>query len=328
MIGFCLVGAGRIGAIHAANIASLPQARLLCVVDAIAAPAAALAQQYEARHCELDQALADPAVDAVLIASSTDTHVDFIVAAAAAGKAIFCEKPIDLDLPRVRACIAEVERAGTVLALGFNRRFDPGFSALYERLRRGDIGTPEIVSITSRDPQPPPLDYLRRSGGLFMDMMIHDLDMARWLLLEEPCEIYATGSCLVDAAIGEAGDIDTATVILKTASGRLCQISNSRRTSYGYDQRLEVHGSQGMLRAENVTATRLQHYAAGGVVTDPPLHFFLQRYADAYRLELLDFIEAVSQQRPPAVTGEDGLRAQELATAALESLQQGRPLRL
>lgn len=328
MTGFCLVGAGRIGAIHAGNIVTLPGAELICVVDAVEAAAAALAARHGIPCATLDDALADPAVDAVLIASSTDTHVDCMLAAAAAGKAIFCEKPVDLDVQRVQDCIARVEAAGVVLAIGFNRRFDPGFSNLRQRLLEGEIGGAEIVSITSRDPRPPPVDYVRRSGGLFLDMMIHDLDMARWLLQEEPCEVFALGSCLVDPAIAAAGDIDTAVVLLKTPSGRLCQINNSRRTSYGYDQRIEVHGSTGMLRAENVTATQVAHFGAGGVTGDAPLHFFLERYADAYRLELLDFVEALAQGRPPAVSGGDGLRAQLLAVAALQSLQTGQPVRL
>ncbi len=251
MISFCQFGAGRIGAIHAGNIARHDGARLLHVVDVNEEAARQLAAQYGARVSSADAALADPAVDAVLIASSTDTHASLIEAAARAGKAVFCEKPIDLDRARVEACLAVVEKTGVTLMVGFNRRFDPNFTKLQAQLRSGRIGKLEMLAITSRDPGPPPLAYIKVSGGLFRDMMIHDLDMARWLLAEEPVEIFAAASCLVDPEIGAAGDVDSAIVTLKTASGTLCQIANSRRASYGYDQRIEAHGAKGMLRAGN-----------------------------------------------------------------------------
>ncbi|WP_116368211.1 inositol 2-dehydrogenase [Parahaliea mediterranea] len=318
-VGICLVGAGRIGAIHADNIAAAANARLVHVVDADAAAAEQLAQRHGASATELRLALDDSSVAAVLIASSTDTHVELMDAASAAGKAIFCEKPLDLDLARARQCLQTLEARGTLLALGFNRRFDPDFACLWQRVQDGEIGDVEMVSITSRDPGPPPLDYLRRSGGLFMDMMIHDFDMARWLLGEDPKTLFASASCLVDPAIASVGDIDSALVTLQTASGKLCQISNSRRAVYGYDQRIEVHGSHGMLRAENRGASQVQCFRAGSVASDPPLDFFLERYAAAYRLELQAFVAALTGEPARLVSGSDALKAQVLADAATRS---------
>lgn len=323
MITFCQFGAGRIGAIHAANIAAHPAAQLRYIVDPVAEAAESLAKEHGAQVAKMEVALADPAVDAVLIASSTDTHADFIEAAAKAGKAILCEKPIDLDLARTRACLQVVEETGTLLALGFNRRHDPNFHRIKNEMDAGKIGKTELIQITSRDPSPPPADYVARSGGLFRDMMIHDLDMAQWLLGEKPVEIFATASCLVDPAIGEAGDVDTALVTLKTASGRLAQISNSRRAAYGYDQRVEAFGEKGMLRAENVRPTTVELMTNDGAVSDKPLHFFLERYEAAYKAELDDFVAALAEKRQPLAIGRDGLIALELAEAALESSTSG-----
>jgi myo-inositol 2-dehydrogenase / D-chiro-inositol 1-dehydrogenase len=331
MISFCQFGAGRIGAIHAGNIARHPGARLRHVVDVDSAAATRLAAQYGAEASTRAAALADPTVDAVLIASSTDTHAELIEAAARAGKAVFCEKPIDLDTKRVESCLsclAVVQQTGTVLMVGFNRRFDPNFAKLHAQLRAGRIGKIEMLAITSRDPGPPPLAYIKVSGGMFRDMMIHDLDMARWLLGEEPVEVFAAASCLVDPAIGAAGDVDSAMVTLKTASGTLCQISNSRRASYGYDQRIEAHGEKGMLRAGNVAESTLEFAGGEGIVGEKPLHFFLERYAEAYRSELDQFIEAVAGGTAPPTSGADGLRALALADAAVESLRTGRSVRL
>ncbi len=328
MLAFCQFGAGRIGAIHAANIAAHPGARLRYVVDVNKAAAKALADSYGAEVVTTEKALADPEIGAVVIASSTDTHADLIEASARAGKAIFCEKPVDLDLARVQACLAVVKAEGVPLALAFNRRFDPSFAALKNRVAAGEIGSVEMVSITSRDPSPPPIAYVKVSGGLFRDMMIHDFDVARWLLDEEPCEVTATASCLVDPEIGQAGDVDTALVTLRTASGRLCQISNSRRAAYGYDQRIEVLGSKGMLRAENQQPTTLEAATEAGVSRDKPLYFFLERYAAAYCAELAAFIEALSAGCAPSPGGEDGHAALRLAEAAVESLREGRTVRL
>lgn len=324
MINVCLFGAGRIGAIHAANLATQPGARLKYVVDVFAESAQKLADQYDAEVTSVEQALDDPDVQAVIIASSTDTHAELLERSATAGKAIFCEKPIDLDLERTKACLATLERTGVTCLVGFNRRYDPQFSDLKQRLTDEAIGDVEMVTITSRDPAPPPAKYVQSSGGLFRDMMIHDLDMARWLLGEEPVEVFATASCLVDPAIGEAGDVDTALVTLKTASGKLCQISNSRRAVYGYDQRIEVLGSKGMLQANNNLESNLVQTTDAGSQGSKPQHFFLERYAEAYRQELANFIDAVEDKAKPLANQNDGLMALSLAEAAMESARTGR----
>jgi len=328
MISFCQFGAGRIGAIHAENIARHPDARLHAIVDVDPAAAERLASRHGAVVATQAEVLADPAIDAVVIASSTDTHAELVEAAARAGKAVFCEKPLDLDRRRAEACIAVVAECGVPLMVGFNRRFDPHFARLERQLRDGRIGRPELLSITSRDPSPPPLAYVRVSGGLFRDMMIHDFDMARWLLGEEPVEIYAAASVLTDPAIGEAGDVDTAVVILHTRSGALCQISNSRRAVYGYDQRVEILGSKGALRADNVAESTVVFAGADGIVSDKPLPFFLERYAEAYRRELDHFVDALTRGTPPSPGGVDGVKALALADAALQSLQTGRAVAL
>jgi myo-inositol 2-dehydrogenase/D-chiro-inositol 1-dehydrogenase len=323
-----LFGAGRIGSIHGATVAQCADAELRYVVDINVESGAALADTLGASFSDSETVLADDEVDAVIIATATDTHADLIVAAAKAGKAIFCEKPVDLDFKKVEECLEIVSAQKVPLALGFNRRFDPNFRELKEQLIVGRIGELEMISITSRDPSPPPIDYIKVSGGLFRDMMIHDFDMARWLLAEEPTEVYATASCLVDPDIALAGDVDTAMVILKTASGRLCQINNSRRASYGYDQRIEVFGSSGMLRVENETANRVECFDSNGVSASKPLYFFLERYAEAYRLELQDFISAIRSGSAPFVSGIDGLKSLRLANAAEESYRTGCSIRL
>ena len=321
--GFALFGAGRIGRIHAANVVAEPGARLHYVVDAAPQAATRLAEECGARTASIAEALADPAVDAVIIASPTDTHAALVEASAAAGKAIFCEKPLDLDLAVAARSLAAAERYGVLLALGFNRRYDPSFARLKAAIESGEVGSVEVISITSRDPAPPPPEYVGRSGGLFRDMMIHDLDMAHWLLGEFPARVYARGSALVDPAIGAAGDVDTAVVVLETASGRLCQITNSRRCTYGYDQRIEVFGSAGMVRAGNFTATTFERADGQGFSREPALPFFLERYASAYRMELGEFHRAVRGESARLATGLDGLRALELADAAQRSLDSG-----
>lgn len=323
-----LLGAGRIGRIHGGNIAAHPRARLAAVADADAGAAQRLASANGATISSVDAIIASPEIDAVVICTPTDTHADLIERAARAGKAVFSEKPVDLSAARIRACLNVVRSANGKLMVGFNRRFDPSFSALRRRVAEGEIGSVEVITIISRDPQPPHPGFVERSGGLYRDMMIHDLDMARLLLGEEPAEVHAVGSCLIDPAIGSAGDVDTAAVILKTASGKIAQITNSRRASYGYDQRIEVHGSLGLLSAGNQRATTVEHANASGYTRDPVLPFFLERYADAYRLELAAFIEAVLEGAALTPNGEDGLRAQILADAATEAAKTGRPVRL
>ena len=328
MLTFAQFGAGRIGAIHAANIAARPDARLKYVVDVNAAAAQALAKKYRAAIGDTVTALTDPEIDAVVIASSTDTHADLAIAASRAGKAIFCEKPIDLSLKRVDVCLAAVAKARVPMLVGFNRRFDPNFRSLHDRLQAGEIGNVEQVIITSRDPGLPPLDYLKVSGGQFRDMTIHDFDMARWLLGEEPVEVHAMGSCLVDPAVGKLGDIDSAMILMRTASGRLCHINNSRRAAYGYDQRIEVHGSKGRLSAGNRIATTVEKADAQAVSGDKPLYFFLERYADAYRAELDAFIAALRAKKPMPVEPADGRQALVLAEAALQSHRTGKPVKV
>ncbi len=328
MLQLAQFGAGRIGAIHAATLAASPRARLRYVVDVNAAAASALADRYGAKVVDTRSALGDPAIDAVVIASSTDTHADLAIAAARAGKAIFCEKPIDLSLKRVDSCLAAVKRAGVPMMVGFNRRFDPSFRALYDRLRAGEIGKIEQVIISSRDPGLPPVAYLKVAGGQFRDMTIHDFDMARWLLGEEPIEVHAMGSCLVDPVVAKLGDIDSAMVLMRTRSGRLAHINNSRRASYGYDQRIEVHGSAGRLMAGNHTPTTVEVANASAVSHDKPLFFFLERYAEAYRIEMASFLDALAKRRPMPVGAEDGRAALVLAEAALKSYKTGRPVKV
>jgi myo-inositol 2-dehydrogenase/D-chiro-inositol 1-dehydrogenase len=324
MISIGLLGAGRIGTLHGRNIAAHPKASLVAIADAVAAPAEALSKELGAPVRSVEAILDDKAIAAVVICSSTDTHADLIEAAARAGKAVFCEKPVDLASSRIRSCLDVVARAGTPLMIGFNRRFDPHFGALQRRLAVGEIGAVELVTILSRDPAPPPLSYIARSGGLFRDMMIHDFDMARFLLGEEPVEVHAVGAALVDPAIGAAGDVDTAAVLLKTASGKICQISNSRRATYGYDQRVEVHGQKGMLRAHNLHETAVERAGADGFLGAPVLNFFLERYMPAYRRELDHFLTSLETGTAPSPSGEDGLRAQMIADAATEAARSGK----
>ena len=323
-----LLGAGRIGALHGRNIAGSAKARLSAIADAVPAPAEALGRELGVPVRTVDEILADRSIQAVVICSSTDTHADLIEAAARSGKAVFCEKPVDLSSERIKGCLKVVDAAGVPLMIGFNRRFDPHFATLQARLADGEIGDVELVTILSRDPAPPPIAYIERSGGLFRDMMIHDFDMARFLLGEDPVEVHAVGSALVDAAIGTAGDVDTAAVLLKTASGKICQISNSRRATYGYDQRVEVHGSKGMLRAQNMHESTVERADAGGFRSAPVVNFFLERYLPAYKRELDHFLQCLETGQRPAPTGHDGLQAQKLADAATVSAQTGQPQRL
>ena len=273
-----------------------------------------------------ESALADADVSGVIVASSTDAHLDHCLAAHRAGKAIFCEKPVDMDLGRVEVAMDELAPAR--LFVGFNRRFDPNFAALKNRLEDGAVGKLESLQITSNDPAPPPVSYVRISGGLFKDMAIHDFDMARHLLDEEPVEVFAWGSCLVDPAIGEAGDIDTARTVLRTASGQLCVIANSRRSGFGYDQRVEVFGSAGMVKADNELESTVSVWSESGARTDAFRNFFLDRYAEAYRAEMRHFADILAGRAAPAVTYADSVAALRLAEAASRSLIIGKPVSL
>jgi myo-inositol 2-dehydrogenase/D-chiro-inositol 1-dehydrogenase len=328
MAGIGLLGCGRIGQVHARSISQIEGATVTAVADAFAEPAQALADSTGAQVLDPLELIESTEVDAVVIGTPTDTHYDLIHAAARAGKAIFCEKPVDLSSDRIRDCIAAVERAGVPFLTAFNRRFDPNFADLQTRLRQKQIGEVEIVTIQSRDPSPPPVNYIQSSGGLFRDMMIHDLDMARFLLGEEMVRVYAVGSALIDPEIGRAGDVDTAAVTLTTASGKICQITNSRRASYGYDQRIEVHGSGGMLRAENVHETTVEIATQSGFTRAPAQHFFLERYKAAYHAEMSHFVAAIETGSAPTPSLFDGLQAQLLADAATRSWAEGRPVDL
>lgn len=328
MLNIGLLGCGRIGQVHGRTISGIDGARVTAVADAFDAPAKALAEMTGARVMATAELIAHADVDAVVIGTPTNTHYDLIHAAAAAGKAIFCEKPVDMSADRIRDCIKAVETAGVPFMTAFNRRFDPNFAHLQARIAAGDIGGVEIVTIQSRDPSPPPISYLQGSGGLFRDMMIHDLDMARFLLGEEPQTVYAVGASLVDPEIGRAGDVDTAAVTLTTKTGRICQITNSRRASYGYDQRIEVHGEKGMLRAENVLENTVEIATAAGFQKAPAQHFFLERYDAAYRAEMAHFVQGVVDRKPILPGIVDGLRAQVLADAATQSYEQAVPVRM
>ncbi|MGC3939054.1 inositol 2-dehydrogenase [Roseobacter sp. EG26] len=323
MLNIGLLGCGRIGAVHARSIKQHPDAQVTALSDAIPAAAQALAETSGAAVLDSDALINSADVDAVIIGTPTDTHYDLIHKAAAAGKAIFCEKPIDMSAARIRDCIRAVTAASVPFMTAFNRRFDPSFANLQARLAQGEIGDAEIITILSRDPAPPPIGYIKSSGGIFRDMMIHDLDMARFLLGEEPVQVFAVGSALVDPEIGAAGDVDTAAVTLTTASGKICQISNSRRATYGYDQRIEVHGSSGMLRAANVHENTVEAATGLGFQTAPTMHFFLERYELAYAREIAHFVEALRQGTPPSPGIDDGLKAQLLADAATRSWQDG-----
>lgn len=323
-----LLGAGRIGKVHAGAIASVPQARLVAVADAFPEAASSVAAAHGADVRGIDDIMNAKDIDAVLITTPTDMHADMIEQAARAGKAIFCEKPVDLSVDRVRACLATVAKHNAKLMVGFNRRFDPNFMEVRRQIDAGAIGKVEMVTITSRDPGLPPYDYITRSGGMFRDMTIHDFDMARFLLTEEPDTVFATASVLVDKKVGELGDVDSASIILTTPSGQQCMISNSRRAAYGYDQRIEVLGSTGMASAENMRATSVEVANAGGYHREPLLNFFMTRYTEAYRNEISSFIAALASGSSMTPSGEDGLKALVLAEAAYKSLASGRAVKI
>ena len=325
---FGLLGAGRIGKVHAKAVTGNPKAKLVAVADAMAPAAQAIADQYGCDVRTIAQILAASDIDAVVICTPTDTHADLIEQFTNAGKAVFCEKPIDLSLDRVKACLKVVRANKGTLMVGFNRRFDPHFMAVRAEIDKGSVGAVEMVTITSRDPGAPPLDYIARSGGIFRDMTIHDFDMARFLLGEEVTEVSAMAAVLVDPAIGKAGDSDSVQVMLKTATGKMALISNSRRATYGYDQRIEVHGSKGVVSAENQRPVSIE-LANGSGYTRPPLHdFFMTRYTEAYAAEISAFIEAVGTKKAAAPSGEDGLAALALAEAALKSVKEGRTVKV
>lgn len=328
---FGIIGAGRIGRVHAETLAfRLPQSRIMAIADVNHEAAQSLAA-----HCGIPKVAAssaeiitDPAIDAVLICSSTDTHADLIVEAAKAGKHIFCEKPIAHSLGQIDRAIAAVKAAGVQLQVGFNRRFDANFARVRHAVANGEIGKPSLMHIISRDPAPPPLSYIRASGGIFMDMTIHDFDMARFLIGDEVEEIYTTGGVTVDPEIGKAGDLDTALIVLRFRNGVIGTIDNCRKAVYGYDQRVEIFGSEGKIETENCYPNQAMVSSGKSVYKDLPLNFFMERYTESFAMELQSFTQAVLENRATAVTGMDGRIPVVMAIAARMSYDEHRPVRL
>jgi myo-inositol 2-dehydrogenase/D-chiro-inositol 1-dehydrogenase len=325
---FAILGAGRIGQVHARAVAGTPGARLIAIADPVAAAAESVQAAYGCDIRTIDAILTSADVNAVVICTPTDTHADLIEKFTTAGKAVFCEKPVDLSVARVAACLKVVEANKGRVMVGFNRRFDPDFMAVKAAIDAGTVGDVEMVTITSRDPGAPPADYITRSGGIFRDMTIHDFDMARWLLGEEVETVLAAASVLTDPNIGALGDFDSVNVILRTASGKQAIITNTRRATYGYDQRIEVLGSKGMAQAENQAENRVVIADKTGFHTAPLLNFFMTRYIAAYANEIAAFVVAVKDGTPMPTTTHDGLMALALADAALKSVAEGRAVKL
>ena len=326
-----LIGTGRIGSLHSEYLAyRIPDANLVAVCSIVAGRAEKVASELQIPSVFKDyrRIMDDETIEAIVISSSTDTHTEMIEAAAAAGKQIFCEKPIDLDLGKIDSALAAVERAGVKLQIGFNRRFDPNFRRVREIVAAGEIGDLHILQITSRDPAPPPIEYVKVSGGIFLDMTIHDFDMARFIAGSEVEEIYAKGGVMVDPEIGEAGDIDTVVITLTFANGALGVIDNSRKAVYGYDQRVEAFGSEGMVAVSNNTPDSAVLSNASGVRSPLPLFFFTERYTESYIAELKAFIECVQNDIEPPVTGADGRAAAIIGYAAKRSYEENRPVKL
>ncbi|WGT49636.1 inositol 2-dehydrogenase [Thioclava nitratireducens] len=328
MLKIGLLGAGRIGQVHAVNIAGHAGSTLVAISDVNAEAVRALAAKFGANVASSEEIIADPEIDAVLVATSTDTHSDLIEKATAAGKAVLCEKPVDLSLERAKACLEVVSKTGQPVMIGFNRRFDPNFGALRAALQAGEIGKPELLSVTSFDPAPPPVSYIKVSGGLFRDMMIHDFDMTNFIMDSAPVSVRAVGSSIVDPAIGRAGDVDTAVVTLTYADGRIAVIKNSRRAVYGYDQRVEILGSEGLLSAANMLENTVSKSTVAGVSSAKPTYFFLERYMPAYAAEWDVFVTALAEGRPMPVTLEDGVAALAMAEAATKSAKTGKAVDL
>ena len=322
-VNVALFGAGRIGCIHAQNISLHRDSQVSLIIDPNVAAATRLADAVGGSVASIDDARNDSTINAWCICSATPTHAALITEGLTNGKAVFCEKPIDLDLKTVERTLHRTADCDAPLMVGFNRRFDPAVMEMRRRINEGRIGALELVTIISKDPEAPPLSYVKESGGLFRDMTIHDFDMARFILGEEPTHVTAVASALTGPAIQQAGDIDTAVVTLQCDSGRIAVITNSRRASFGYDQRIEAHGALGTLRTENVSSTTLIQERQDGVMLDNPLHFFTERYEQSYTNEWAHFIDALKSKTPPSPAGIDGLRALQLAEAAYESLHTG-----
>jgi myo-inositol 2-dehydrogenase/D-chiro-inositol 1-dehydrogenase len=328
MLKIGLLGAGRIAGVHAKAISAHTGSMLVAVSDYFPENAQKLAAEYGADARTTDEIIADPSIDAVLIATSTDTHSDLIEAATSAGKAVLCEKPVDLSLERARTCLANSAPTGKPVMIGFNRRFDPNFSAMKVALDAGEIGKAELLSITSFDPAPPPITYVKVSGGLFRDMMIHDFDMANFMMDDAPVSVMATASCIIDPEFGAVGDVDTAVVTMSYSDGRIAVIKNSRRAVYGYDQRIELLGSEGLLQAQNMLENTIVKSTISGVSSAKPTYFFLERYMPAYVAEWNAFVSALNQQIEMPVKLSDGINALAIAEAATISAKSGRPVKI
>ncbi len=329
MINLAVFGAGRIGHVHALNAAGMRSVRVKYLVDPVASDQAAfLAAQIGADIACAESVFSDTSVDGVIVASSTDTHAELLLRAASAGKAIFCEKPISLDFATVETAVNAVEASGVACLLAFQRRYDPDFRFVRERIVSGDAGALEHIVMHTRDPSPPPRAYVERSGGMFRDQAIHDFDMARYLLGEEIATVYAVGNCLIDPEIGAAGDIDTAMVTLTSVSGRFVQLINCRRAPFGYDQRLEVLCSKEVLYVENRPQRGVSIADANGFRASPPMNYFIERFADAYRNEMAAFVCMIETGDRPLAGIRDGLEAQRIAEAACVSMQNGQPIHI
>lgn len=326
-----VIGAGRIGKVHAENLAlRIQETNVVAIADVMLAAA-----QETGTRLNIPQVTADyhdllnsSEIEAVVICSATDTHTQIIIEAAQAGKHIFCEKPIDLNLKRIDEALAAVDAAGMKLQIGFNRRFDPNFRRIRQAVEQGEIGTPFRLHLISRDPAPPPISYIKVSGGIFVDMTIHDFDMARYLIGSDVEEVYTVAAVMVDPAIGEAGDVDTAVIVLKFANGVIGTIDNCRKSGYGYDQRAEVFGSGGSAAISNNYANNAVISTQESIHRDLPLHFFVERYTESYVAEMRAFVDAVLHDKPVPVTGEDGRAPVVIGLAARKSYDENRPVRL
>lgn len=326
-----VIGAGRIGKVHAATLVqNVPQAKVLAIADIDLAGASELAQKFGISKASTNykDIINDPDIEAVVICSPTDTHAQYITEAAEAGKHIFCEKPVDLTLAAIQKALSAVEKAGVKLMVGFNRRFDPNFMKIHEMVKEGKIGQPHILKITSRDPAPPPAEYSAVSGGMFLDMTIHDFDMARFIVGSEVTEVFTKATVLVDPEIGKAGDVDTAIITLTFANGAIGVIDNSRKAVYGYDQRVEIFGSLGMVNVDNNYPENHRYYTVDGVHKTLPLNFFMERYLEAYANEMKVFCEAVANNKVLPVSGFDGLMSVAIALAAKKSFLEGRTVKM
>ena len=326
-----IVGAGRIGKVHAETLAfRLPQVRTLAIADVNCEAAQAVASRcgIPTVYASAAEIFANREIEAVLICTSTDTHADLIVEAAAAGKHIFCEKPIAHSLTRIDRALKAVEQAGVKLQIGFNRRFDPNFARARHAVASGEIGNPRLMHIVSRDPAPPPISYIKVSGGMFLDMTIHDFDMARFLMADEVEEVYVAGGVMVDPEIGKAGDLDTAVIVLRFRNGVIGTIDNCRQAAYGYDQRVEILGSKGSVATQNCYPNQAVISTGTEIRTDLPLNFFMERYTESFANEIRDFVEVVRLDRPAPVSGLDGRQAVAIGLAALKSYQERRPVRV